>query len=84
MKLGVFTERGTKAAQVKLDAGASYTGQGRGVFLVLRGEGTIGDTPLRPLTTLFLDWNETATIKASTETEIMHFGLPPRLPRTSR
>jgi hypothetical protein len=74
--LGVFTERGTKAAQVKLDPGASYTGAGRGVFLVLRGEGTIGDTPLRPLTTLFLDWNETAVVKATAETEVMHFGLP--------
>lgn len=74
--LGVFTERGTKAAQVKLDPGASYTGTGRGVFLVLSGEGTIGETPLRPLTTLFLDWNETATIKATAETEVMHFGLP--------
>lgn len=74
--LGVFTERGTRAAQVKLDPGASCTGHGRSVYLVLRGEGTIGDTPMRALTTLFLDWNETAVITASAETEVMHFGLP--------
>jgi hypothetical protein len=74
--LGMWTERGTSARQVKLDAGAAYTAKGRCVYLVLRGAGRIGETPLRPLTTLFLDWNETAVIAASAETEIMVFGLP--------
>ena len=74
--LGMFTERGTKAGQIKLEAGASYTAKGRCVFLVLRGAGRIGEAPLRPLTTLFLDLNETAVIAATAETEIMHFGLP--------
>jgi len=74
--LGVFTERRTQAGQLRLDPGASYTGRGRSVFLVLRGAGTIGETAMRPLTTLFLDWNETAVFTASAETEVMHFGLP--------
>jgi hypothetical protein len=74
--LGVWTERRTQAGQVRLEPGATYTAKGRSVYLVLRGQGRIGDTPLRPLTTLFLDWNETAVIAAGAETEIMHFGLP--------
>src|SRR6185503_8403487 len=74
--LGMWTERRTHAGQVRLDPGATYSAKGRGVYLVLRGQGRIGEQPLRPLTTLFLDWNETATIAASADTEIMHFGLP--------
>jgi hypothetical protein len=74
--LGVFTERRTEAGLYKLDPGASFTATGRGVFLVLRGAGTLAGEPIRPLTTLHLDWQETATFTASAETEIMHFGLP--------
>jgi hypothetical protein len=74
--LGVFTERRSQAGLIKLDAGAAYTARGRGVYLVVRGAGRIGEAPARPLTTLFVDWNETADITASAETELMHFGLP--------
>ena len=74
--LGVFTERRTEAGLYKLDPGAAFTAKGRGVFLVLRGAGTVAGEPIRPLTTLHLDWQQTATFAASTETEIMHFGLP--------
>ena len=74
--LGVFTERRTEASLYKLDPGASFTAKGRGVFLVLHGSGTVGAEPIRPLTTLHLDWQESATFAAKDETEIMHFGLP--------
>jgi len=74
--LGVFTERRTMASRLKLDAGASYEAKGRGVYLLLRGAGSIDDTPARALTTLHLELGETAKISATEEIEIMHFGLP--------
>lgn len=74
--LGVFTERRTEASRLKLNAGASYQAKGRGVYLVLRGTGKIGDTAARALTTLYLELGETATITAGEEMEVMHFGLP--------
>jgi hypothetical protein len=74
--LGVFTERRTTASRLKLDAGASFEAKGRGVYLVIRGKGTLADTPARALTTLSLELGEKARISATEEMEIMHFGLP--------
>jgi hypothetical protein len=74
--LGVFTERRTEASVLKLDAGASYTAKGNGVYLVLRGAGTVGDAPLRKLTAWHVGRGESVKVSASEETEIMHFGLP--------
>jgi hypothetical protein len=74
--LGVFTERRTEAGLLKLDPAASFTAKGNGVFLVLRGAGTAGDTPMRKLTAWHLGRGETLTVTAREETEIMHFGLP--------
>jgi len=74
--LGVFTERRSEAGFVRLDAGASFTARGKGVYVVTRGSGTAGGQPLRALTTVYLDAGETATITAQEETELLHFGLP--------
>src|SRR5262249_47060531 len=74
--LGVFTERRSEAGLFKLDAGASYIARGKGVYVVTRGTGSVGGVPLRPLTTLYLEPGETATITAREETELLHFGLP--------
>jgi hypothetical protein len=74
--LGVFTERRTQARLIKLDAGACYAAPANGVYLVLRGAGTVGNAPLRPLTALHLAAGESVTIEAREETEIVHFGLP--------
>ena len=73
---GVFTERRTEASLLKLDAGASYTAKGNGVYLVLRGAGTVGDAPLRKLTAFHVGRGESVKVTANEETEIMHFGLP--------
>ena len=74
--LGVFTERRTEASLLKLEAGASCTAKGNGVYLVLRGAGTVGDAPLRNLTAFHVGRGESVKVSASEETEIMHFGLP--------
>lgn len=74
--LGIFTERRTEMGRLKLEPGASHQATGRGVYLVLRGAGTVGDVAARALTTLHLELGETAKITATEEMEIMHFGLP--------
>jgi hypothetical protein len=74
--LGVFTERRSESSFLRLDAGASFTGRGKGVYVVTRGTGTVGDQPMRALTTIYLDAGETVTFTASEPTELLHFGLP--------
>ena len=74
--LGVFTERRSEAGFLKLDAGASHTVQGHGIYLVLSGAGEIAAQPMRKLTTLYLGRDESAIITAREATELMHFGLP--------
>jgi hypothetical protein len=74
--LGVFTERRTEASLYRLDPGASLTVNGNGVFLVLRGAGTVGDQQLRKLTSWHLARGESVKVTAKEPTEIMHFGLP--------
>jgi hypothetical protein len=74
--LGVFTERRSEAGFVRLDSGASFTARGKGVYVVTRGEGSVGGEPMRPLTTVYLAAGESATFTAREETELLHFGLP--------
>ena len=62
--------------RLKLAPGASYEAKGRGVYLVLRGAGKVGDMAARALTTLHLELGESEKITATEEMEIMHFGLP--------
>ena len=74
--LGVFTERRSESSFISLDAGASLTGHGKGVYVVTRGAGTVGDQSLRALTTVYLEAGETVTFTAGEPTELLHFGLP--------
>ena len=74
--LGVFTERRSEAGLLQIDAGSTFTGAGRGIFLATRGSGTVEGHPLRALTTVFLERGERASFKAAQDTELLHFGLP--------
>jgi hypothetical protein len=74
--LGVFTERRSAASFFQLEAGAGFTARGKGVFVAVRGAGTVGDEPMRALTTVHLDAGETVTLQAQEPTELLHFGLP--------
>jgi hypothetical protein len=73
---GVFTERRTQARLLKLAPGTSYEVAGRGVYLVLSGAGEADGKPLQKFTTVFLDTDETATLRASETAELLHYGLP--------
>jgi hypothetical protein len=48
--LGVFTERRSEAGFVRLEAGASFTARGKGVYVVTRGAGSVEGAPIRALT----------------------------------
>src|SRR5262249_40046789 len=74
--LGVFTERRSEAGFFRLDRGARFTARGKGVYVVVRVAGTVGEQPLRALTAVYLEPGESATFAASEETELLHFGLP--------
>lgn len=74
--LGVFTERRSEASIVRLAPGARFTGMGRGIYVTYRGSGVVDETPLRPLTTVFLERGERAAFIAREEIELLHFGLP--------
>jgi hypothetical protein len=73
---GMFTERRTQARLIRLDAGASYEVEGRGVFMVLKGAGACAGQPVKQYTTAYLDQDERAVLKASEPTEFLHYGLP--------
>lgn len=74
--LGEFTECRTRAGFLKLDPGAAYKAEGRAIFFAVSGAGEVNGEPLRALTTIFLDWGESATLKAAETAEILHMGLP--------
>jgi hypothetical protein len=73
---GTFSDCGIRAAGYKLDPGATFTAQGRGIFIVLGGSGTLAGEPYRHYTGLYLESGESAEYRASETTEILPMGLP--------
>src|SRR5262249_20856584 len=69
--LGVFTERRSEAGFYRIEAGARFTARGNGIYVVIHGEGTVGDQPLRALTTVSLDAGESVTFNAREEIELL-------------
>ena len=74
--LGAFTERRTEAAFLELEAGSSYPGAGRAIYVATKGKGRVDDQVLRPFTTVFLDHGEHAAFTAEETTELLRLGLP--------
>jgi len=73
---GVWTERRIEAGLVRLAPGARHEVHGRGIYLVLAGEGTCESAPLRKFTTVYLDLGESTILQARETTELLHYGLP--------
>ena len=73
---GVFTERRTQARLLRLAPASHYAVAGRGVYLVLSGAGEADGQPLRKYSTVFLEADAHATLRASETTELLHYGLP--------
>lgn len=74
--LGVVSSARLRAAMFKVEKGATFTADGRGIYIVLSGAGSIGGDGYRKLSTLYLDEAETADVVADETTEIVLFGLP--------
>jgi hypothetical protein len=74
--LGVFTERRSTARFLSLDAGASFEGEGRSLYFVTGGEGTVGADPLRRCTTIYLQRGEHVNFTARTAIKMLHLGMP--------
>jgi len=73
---GVWTERRTQAGLFKLAKGARFEAWATAVYLVLSGAGACAGNPLKQYTTVYVEVNERATIEASEETLLLHYGLP--------
>jgi len=75
--LGVFTECRTRAAVVKIEAGATYvTGGRRSIFLVRDGAGEVEGEPYRRFTTVHTQKGETASFSAKETTVLLQVDLP--------
>jgi hypothetical protein len=73
---GVWTERRTEARLIKLEAGARYEVNGRGIYLVLSGAGECEGKPLKQYSAVYLGDGEHAILRARETTEFLHYGLP--------
>jgi hypothetical protein len=74
--LGVFTERRSTARFLALEPGATFEGEGRSLYFVTDGEGTVGADPLRRCTTVYLRRGERVTFAARTPVHMLHLGMP--------
>ncbi|HEY8579682.1 MAG TPA: hypothetical protein VIL72_07340 [Beijerinckiaceae bacterium] len=74
--LGVFTERRTKAAMMKLDAGATWRGEERSIYLVVSGAGRVEDQRYGALTGVHAQQGERPVFVADEETVILQLQLP--------
>jgi hypothetical protein len=74
--LGTFTDCQIRCERYRVAAGARFTAQGRGLFLVLSGKGKVEDEPVRRYTAAYLEDGEQTTFEAEERTEIQLLGLP--------
>jgi len=74
--MGVFTERRCAAQFFKLDPQARLKAHGRGLYVVLSGEGQIASEPYRRFTTVYCEEGDDPAFTAKTATEVLMLGLP--------
>ena len=74
---GVWTERRTEAGLLRLDAGASHTVEGRGVYLVMSGAGECEGTAAAEVhDRLSGDRRDRRRCAPARAMELLHYGLP--------
>ncbi len=74
--MGVFTERRCEANFIRLDHGASWTGKGRSIYLVVAGAGSVNGHIYGTLSGIHADEGDTPVFAASDDSVILHLGLP--------
>ena len=84
-----------RRASLRLETGAEFTARGKGVLVVVRGAGTIGDQPMRALTTVHLEAGKSVALEARGADRVAascaagsrrstHAGRTTEVPRRSR
>jgi hypothetical protein len=73
---GVFSERATRLAFLKADAGAKLALEALSLYFALSGSGEAGGKPYTKHTTLHLRAGEAGALVAAEATELLHIGLP--------
>ena len=73
---GKFTDCAFRSASYKLEAGATFTVNGRGIYFVLSGSGRLEGGTYRKYTGLLLETGEMAEFRADDASEILLLGLP--------
>jgi mannose-6-phosphate isomerase-like protein (cupin superfamily) len=71
-----FQDRQTSIRLLQLAPDASFTVQGRGIFLVLSGTGQVDDTTARKQTAFSLEAGETTVLRANDDLTVLHYALP--------
>ena len=74
--MGEFSERGTRIAFYRLDAGAALPLDDNSIYFVVKGSGAVEGRTFGRQATIHLDTGERATVTASEMTELLHLGLP--------
>ncbi len=74
--MGVFTERRTSAAFLRIEPGAAHRLHGRRIYFVCDGAGQVDGQPYGRRTSVFCETGETATLAASAPTHVLVLGLP--------
>jgi hypothetical protein len=74
--LGVFTGCQIPCALYRLQPGAAFPAQGRGIFMVMSGHGAVEGDTFRRFTSVYLDSGETTRFTADQVSEILLLGMP--------
>jgi hypothetical protein len=74
--LGTFTDCDVPCAAYRLEPGADFIAENRGVYMVLSGGGSLAGETFRRYTSLYIDTGETAHFKADQVSEILLMGMP--------
>lgn len=74
--LGIFTDCQIPCAVYRLQPGAKFNARGRGIFMVLSGNGAVAGETFRRFTAVCLDTGESTSFTADQVSEILLLGMP--------
>ncbi len=74
--LGEFSERHTRLACYRIESDASLKLAGRSIYFVASGSGLAGAQEFRRHSTIYLEDDTSASIRARESTELLQIGLP--------
>ena len=75
-ELGTYGLCRYRAAQYKLEPGAKFVAQGRGIYFVLSGKGAVENETYVEYTTIYLEEDEQTAFTASEVSVVLYLGMP--------